>query len=246
MTLRFHEIAETDHRLLNPFSEAKLLLLGELCRLRRGMRLLDLACGKGEMLCRFAERYEIVGVGVDISAVFLGAATDRAHQLDVWSRVQFVQEDAATYPQVHHEYDIVSCIGATWIGGGLVGTLALMKTALRPDGGLLLVGEPYWIDSPPYEAYAAMDVQPDEFATLDGTLDRFEEADVELVEMVLSNSDDWDRYEAAQWWAIHDWLEANGDDPEADSLREWNANNRRVYLTYGRRYLNWGVFVLRV
>lgn len=56
MSLRLHEIAETNHRILNPFDETKLMLLGEICRLQSGMRQLDLACGKGEMLCQWAKR----------------------------------------------------------------------------------------------------------------------------------------------------------------------------------------------
>ena len=44
MSLRFHEIAETYHRILNPFTEDQLILLGEICRLHSGMKQLDLAC----------------------------------------------------------------------------------------------------------------------------------------------------------------------------------------------------------
>ena len=50
MSLRFHEISEQNHRILNPFSDEKLMVLGEICRLKPGTRQLDLACGKGEML----------------------------------------------------------------------------------------------------------------------------------------------------------------------------------------------------
>lgn len=78
MTLRFHEIAEANHRILNPFTDEKLMLLGEVCRLEAGQRQLDLACGKGEMLCRWAQRFGIEGVGVDLSEVFLAAAQARA------------------------------------------------------------------------------------------------------------------------------------------------------------------------
>lgn len=72
-----HEIAEADHRILNPFTDGKLMLLGEVCRLGHTQRQLDLACGKGEMLTRWAQRFGISGVGVDISGVFLGAARRR-------------------------------------------------------------------------------------------------------------------------------------------------------------------------
>ena len=69
--LRQHEIAKAGHRILNPFTDEKLELLGELCRWRRDMRLLDLASGKGEMLCTWARRHGIQGLGVDISEVFV-------------------------------------------------------------------------------------------------------------------------------------------------------------------------------
>ena len=49
MSLRYHEIAEAYHRILNPFSEDQLMLLGDICSLQPDDRQLDLACGKGEM-----------------------------------------------------------------------------------------------------------------------------------------------------------------------------------------------------
>ena len=73
----------------------------------------------------------------------------------------------------------------------------------------------------------------------------FEEAGFDLVEMVLADADDWDRYVASQWLTVSDWLRANPDDPEADDLRAWSSAARRSHLEYGRRYLGWGVFVLR-
>src|SRR4029453_9218188 len=96
--LRQHEISEAGHRILNPFTDAKLALLGEVCRLRPGQRQLDLACGKGEMLCRWAADHGITGVGVDISRVFLSAARARATALGVADRVRFAEADAAAYP----------------------------------------------------------------------------------------------------------------------------------------------------
>lgn len=245
MSLRFHEIAESYHRILNPFTEDQLMLLGEICRLNSGIKQLDLACGKAEMLCRWAQKYNISGVGVDISTVFLDAARKRAKELNVANKLTFIQSDAGKYPQATHDFDIVSCIGATWIGNGLLGTLELLKLSLKA-GGLILVGEPYWIEPPPEAAYAAEGVDKNDYVSLDGTLDRFESMGMNLVEMVLANQDSWDRYEAPQWMAVNDYLNANPDDSDASTLREWINNNRRAYLQYGRRYLGWGVFVVRV
>jgi hypothetical protein len=74
MTLRFHEIAESRHRILNPFTAEKLSLLGRICVGERSVRVLDLCCGKAEMLCTWAVDHDVSGVGVDISDVFLEAA----------------------------------------------------------------------------------------------------------------------------------------------------------------------------
>ncbi|MFB9533312.1 SAM-dependent methyltransferase [Nonomuraea roseola] len=239
MSLRFHEIAESRHRILNPITDDKLDLLGEICRIREGARQLDLACGKAEMLSRWSARYGLSGVGVDISEVFLAAARERAAELGVSDRLTFVHGDAGGYT-TEERFDLVSCIGATWIGGGLTGTLDLMRPMLRPDG-LALVGEPYWISDPPASAMKELEG----FTSLAGTDDRFEAAGFELVEMVLANPDSWDRYMASQWLTLSDWLLANPDDADAPALRDFLRQSRRSHLEYGRQHLGWGVFVLR-
>lgn len=221
------------------------MLLGEICRLDQTINMLDLASGKGEMLCRWAEKYGIRGTGVDISEVFLAAAHRRAAELNVADKITFVQGDAGQYPRPAHSFDIVSCIGATWIGNGLEGTLELMKSAVKPNG-LLLVGEPFWHEPPPEAAYAAMGAGKDDFVSLEGTLDRFEAAGTKLVEMVLASYEGWDRYVSPQWMAVDDYLHNQPDDPEAAELKKWIEDARRSYLKYGRRYFGWGVFVLRI
>ncbi|MFW5709334.1 MAG: SAM-dependent methyltransferase, partial [Chloroflexota bacterium] len=160
MSLRFHEIAEGDRRILNPTNEEKLTLVGRLCGLEENMRVLDLASGKGELLVQMAYHHGIRGVGVDISPVFVAAAQDRAYQMDVGDKLNFVVGDAGLYPEPHHAFDVVACIGATWIGGGLAGTIDLMKTALKSDGGLLLIGEPYWYAPAPLEVLDLLEIEP--------------------------------------------------------------------------------------
>lgn len=245
MSLRHHEIAEANHRILNPLVEPQLRLLGEIARVGPGTRQLDLACGKGELLCRWAEWFGGGGVGVDLSEVFAGAARERARELGVAHRVEIVTSDAAAYAFEPGGFDIVSCIGATWIGGGLAGTVALMRPALKP-GGFLLVGEPYWIEPPSAECLAAHEMGADDYTSLEGTADRLEAAGLELVEMVLATPDTWDRYEASQWLAVTDWLAANPDDPDHEAMVRFRDDGRRTYLRYGRRLLGWGVFVARV
>lgn len=245
MTLRHHEIAEANHRILNPLVEPQLRLLGEIARVGPATRQLDLACGKGEMLCRWAEWFGSSGLGVDLSAVFSAAARARAVELGVADRVEIVTGDAAAHAAPAESFDLVSCIGATWIGGGLAGTVELLRPALR-RGGLMLIGEPFWTETPPEGCLAAHGFGPDDYASLEGTFDRLDFAGLELVEMVLATPETWDRYEASQWMAVTDWLAANPDDPDHDAMVRFRDESRRAYLRWGRRYLGWGVFVSRV
>ena len=240
---RYSEISEAHQRILNPLSDAKLDQLGHICRLQAGLRHLDLACGKGEMICRYARDHGTVGVGIDIHAPFLAAARARAAELGVDDLVSFVEGDAADPRPAGDPYDVVSCVGATWIGGGLPGTLEIMLARARP-AAWLLVGEVFWAEEPP-EAVRRSQESKQTFADLGGTLDRFETAGVELVELLIANADEWDRYQAEQWLAASDWLAGHPDDPDAEGIARTTDEWRRSYLTHLRRCMGWGVFVGR-
>jgi ubiquinone/menaquinone biosynthesis C-methylase UbiE len=69
-------IRESSHRIHNPLTPEKLAAFGAALRLPPGTRVLDLACGSGEMLCTWARDHGFVGAGVDISSVFIGSARE--------------------------------------------------------------------------------------------------------------------------------------------------------------------------
>lgn len=241
-SLQLHEIAEAGHRVLNPFTEAKLLAVGAATHLRGGEQILDLASGTGEMLCRFAAEFGTGGHGVDLSPVFVDRARSRALELGVADRVTFTEADAGAFRAEPRSYDVVSCLGATWIGGGPAGTVRLMLPALRP-GGVVLIGEPYWIDPLPGGVDPGFPVE--EFTDLVGTAELLRAAGLELVEMVLADADSWDRYAAEQWWTLDDWLRRHPDHPHRGQVESFLANARQKHLAWQRRYLGWGAFVCR-
>ncbi len=240
---RYHEISESTHPILNPLSAEQLLAVGDICGLHAGLRHLDLASGKGEMLCQYALRFGTTGVGVDIHAPYAEWATARARELGVGDAVQFVHDNASTYTAEPDAFDVVSCIGATWIGDGLPGTLALMLPPLRRDGWLL-VGELFWDEQPPAEVARTLGFG-EEVTDLGGVLTRIDDAGLDLVEMVIANDDTWDRYSASQWLNVSRWLADHPDDPDASEVRSIRDDSRGKYLEYERRYLGWGVFVVR-
>jgi len=241
---RIFTITESGHRIHNPFTPEKLAQLGEALRLEKGARVLDLGSGSGEMLCTWARDYGIIGTGIDMSLLFTEQARRRAEELGVAHRVRFIHGDAAGFVS-DEPVDVAACVGATWIGGGVAGTIELLAKSVRP-GGVILVGEPYWRRLPPTEdvARGCLAGAISNFLTLPDLLASFGSLGYDVVEMVLADQDSWDRYEAAQWLTMRRWLDANPDDEMAGEVRARLTSAPVRYATYTREYLGWGVFAL--
>lgn len=241
---RIFTIRESSHRIHNPFTADKLATLGQALHLRPGDRVLDLASGSGEMLCTWARDHGVTGTGVDISTAFTERARARATELGVADRVTFVHDDATGYVSAE-PVDVAACVGATWIGGGVPGTIELLRASLRP-GGLILIGEPYWRRQVPDQqtAKASGASSTEDFLLLPDLLERFGSLGYDVVEMVLASQDSWDRYQAAQWLNFRRWLDANPDDELAADVRRELTEDPVRYARYQREYLGWGVFAL--
>lgn len=241
---RIFSISESAHRIHNPFTPDRFAALGAALRLEPRSRVLDLGSGSGEMLCTWALDYGIAGLGIDKSPLFTEQAKLRAEELGVADRLEFIHDDAAGYV-AHEKVDIAACVGATWIGGGVAGTVELLRKSLRPNG-IILIGEPYWRQSPPTEEIAkgcgAASIS--DFLPLLELMASFGDLNCDVVEMVLANQDGWDRYEAAKWLTMRRWLDANPDDEFASEVRARLISEPRRHVEYTREYLGWGVFAL--
>ncbi|RMI43598.1 SAM-dependent methyltransferase [Streptomyces triticirhizae] len=241
---RIFTIRESNHRIHNPFTPGKLADLGEALRLAPGARLLDLASGSGEMLCTWARDHGITGTGVDISTAFTEQARARAVELGVADRVAFVHGDAAGHV-ADEPVDLAACVGATWIGNGVAGTVELLARSLKP-GGLTLIGEPYWRREVPDQETldGCLSGAANDFLLLPELVERFGALGYDVVEMVLADQDSWDRYQAAQWLTMRRWLDAHPDDELAAEVRAELTAEPARYARYQREYLGWGVFAL--
>lgn len=241
---RIFNITESAHRIHNPFTPEKLATLGAALRLEPGTHVLDLGSGSGEMLCTWARDHGISGTGIDMSQLFTEQARLRAEELGVADRVEFIHGDAAGYVVVE-KVGVAACLGATWIGGGVAGTVELLAKSLRTSG-IILIGEPYWRHLPPTEdvAKGCLAGSIADFLTLPQLLASFGDLGYDVVEMVLADQDGWDRYEAAKWLTMRRWLEANPDDDLARDVRAKLTSEPERYAKYTREYLGWGVFAL--
>jgi SAM-dependent methyltransferase len=242
---RYFTIREGGQRIHNPLGPGKLATLGEALRLPPGTTVLDLACGSGEMLCTWARDLGFTGTGVDVSSVFVGSAWERARELGVEDKVEFMHRDASGYV-AGEPVGVAACIGATWIGGGVEGTVDLLRRSLAP-GGIMLIGEPYWRKEPPdQETIERCHVGPvDNWQHgLARLLESFGDIGLDVVEMVLADGDSWDRYAAPHWLIVRRWLDANPDDEMYAQMRAELTEAPVNHVLYQREYLGWGVFAL--
>jgi SAM-dependent methyltransferase len=241
---RIFNITESAHRIHNPITPDRLATLGAALRLEAGTCVLDLGSGSGEMLCTWARDHGISGIGIDLSQLFTEQAKHRAEELGVADRVKFIHGDAAGYVS-DEKVGVAACLGATWIGGGVAGTIELLARSLR-TGGIILIGEPYWRQLPPTEdvARGCLANSISDFLMLPELLASFGRLGYDVVEMVLADQDGWDRYEAAKWLTMRRWLEANPDDEFAKEVRAQLTSEPERYAAYTREYLGWGVFAL--
>jgi SAM-dependent methyltransferase len=241
---RIFNITESAHRIHNPITPEKLATLGSALRLEAGTRVLDLGSGSGEMLCTWARDHGIIGTGIDMSRLFTEQAKRRAEEFGVADQVKFIHGDATGYVS-DEEVGVAACVGVTWIAGGVPGTIALLARSLCA-GGIILIGEPYWRQLPPTEdvAKGCLANSISDFLMLPELLASFGHLGYDVVEMVLANQDDWDRYEAAKWLTMRRWLDANPGDEFAKDIRAQLTSEPVRYAAYTREYLGWGVFAL--
>lgn len=164
--------------------------------------------------------------------------------LGVADQVTFIHGDASGHV-AEEPVDVAACIGATWIGGGVPGTVRLLQSSLRP-GGTILIGEPFWRREPPtQEALEACHARSRaDSLPLAGLIEEFGALGYDVVEMVLADQDSWDRYRAARWLNIRRWLDSNPEDELAPALREELSTDPVRYARHEREYLGWGVFAL--
>jgi hypothetical protein len=235
----YYAVAERDHEIQNPLSPEKVRELGRRLRLDPATQVLDLACGKcgpatilaGEFGCRIT--------AVERAPEFVADARERIAAAELGDRIELIEADAAQFDLGEERYDVVMCLGASFIWDGLEPELALLRPAVRGRGAVV-VGEPYWNRWPLPDG-----VDDGGYLPLADTVARFTTAGLAVETLIASSFDDWDRYESLHWRALEDWLVANPDDEDAPRIRELHERNRDDYLTWARELLGWAVFVGR-
>ena len=238
-------VIHRDHLFCNPLSGAKVDELVELLRLPADARVLDVACGKAEFLCRVVERWHARGIGVDLSPYCAEDARARAADRGLQGRIEIAQADGAKFEAPPGSFDATTCLGASWIWGGHAGTLAALARWTRP-GGIIAVGETFWKTDPSPEHLAAAKLARDSMGTHLENVETGARQGVPFLHAIVSSADDWDRYEGYHRYAAESYAAENPEDPDVpELLAETRRYQEDIYLRWGREEVGWAVYLFR-
>jgi SAM-dependent methyltransferase len=242
---KYYGITHKKHIICNPMSKDRLEGFFPLLDIKPGSKVLDIGCGKGELLVRLAELFHISGTGVDISPYFIKDCENNKNKRIPDSDIKFLEMDGAKYrPEINESFDLVMCIGASWIYNGFTGTIKALKNMAEPNG-LLIIGEPYWLKEPNDKYLEMSGIKKEDFNSHFKNIDIAEKEGLNCIYTLASSHDDWDYYETLQWWSTYDYVASNPGDPDNPELLSQIKKAKTMYLSYGRDTVGWAIYVFK-
>ncbi len=126
---RVFTIRESSHRIHNPFTSGKLGALGRHCTCARDARARARQRVRRKYFARGPVTTTSPELGWTSALAFTEQARVRAAELGVTDQVDFVHSDASGFV-AGNPVDLAAWVGATWIGGGVAGTVELLSKNL--------------------------------------------------------------------------------------------------------------------
>ncbi len=244
---RFTTLAHATHDFCNPLGAGTLSRFVEALELEPGARVLDVGCGKGELLVRVVARWGARGTGVDLNPTFLDEARARAAAggaPGAGGGIEWIEGAAATALAGSRTFDLAMCVGSAHALGALPEALAALHRRLAP-GGRLLLGHGYWKREPEPEYLAGFGGSRDELGTLEDNRAALAAAGFELLDEAASTEAEWDAYEDRYAANIERHFEAHPADPDREAFlarsRSWHA----LYRRWGRDTMGFALYRAR-
>lgn len=235
-------IAHRGMAICNPISSAKLDDVIEFAELAPGSRVLDLGCGKAELLLRLVERYGVTAEGVDRSGRFIAEGREAVAARVPAADLLLHERDVAGFPRTPETYDLAACVGATWLLGGYCGALWGLAGLVR-SGGLVLIGEGYWRHDPCPAYLKALAARRDEFSDHASNVGAGSAEGLVPLYACVASRDDWDRYEGRWSGNLERHAAMHPEDPDRDALTTAARAGRERYLRWGRDTLGFGLYL---
>lgn len=252
----FTTVAHRDHRICNPLSDEAVDRALSFVAPAPGesaldvLDVLDVGCGKGEMLIRLVARDAARAargsraIGVDLNPHFIEEARRAAAVRVPGSSIEFRCGDVVALAPSEGPFAAALCVGATHAFGGHRPALAALSRLVR-RGGTIVEGEGFWRRRPDPEYLAFLGAAEADCTDHAGNVAAGVEAGWTTLDASVATDDDWDRYEDAYAAAVERHVAAAPGAPGAPAMlrriRAWRA----AYLRWGRTTLGFGLYVFR-
>lgn len=234
---RFSHIAHGRLPYSAPISTATIAELMELLTLDATSSVVDLGCGRAQLLLLLTERFGLTATGVDLDAEALAKAT-------AGERLRLVHQPAAEF-QSAILFDLAICIGSSHALDGLAPALARLRELTKP-GGYVLLGEGYWKKEPEQSYLDAYGGSRDELLSLPQIVECARTAGLSPVWTNVSSERDWDHYEGLYRFAMSRFLTENPTDPDYAAFRQRSESWYNAYLGWGRETMGFALFLFQV
>ncbi|MCF7788447.1 MAG: class I SAM-dependent methyltransferase [Prosthecobacter sp.] len=214
--LRFFTIAHRDLSFCCPVSSAKFEQVIEILDLPPQARVLDVGCGKAELLLRVMQRYNATGVGADPNAGFIHDAQTEAARRGHDGRVELHGAKIQDIPVGADSFDVALCIGSTHAFGRFAEALTELARLVKP-GGQVLIADGYWKQKPDPDYLAFLGAAETDLPDHAGNESAGLEAGLVPFYSCVSSEDEWDHYEGRYCLAIERFLRDHPEDTDASA-----------------------------
>jgi len=237
---RYSTIAHRDHRFCSPFSRERIDAWIEALAAPPDPRVIDVGCGKGQMLISVLERWGGSGIGIDANPVYVEQGRARGAHLGAALELRAESYDAASVPD--GSFDVALCVGSTHAIGTYVDALRELARVVRP-GGLIAAGSGYWRRSPDPEYLRVLGAEPDELLDHAGNVRAGEMLGLRPRFAITSMEQEWDAYEGLYASSIETFAAEHPEDPDCVEMLDRIAKWRDAYRRWGRTTLGFGLYV---
>ncbi len=244
MSTRLSAVGHGDLLLWNPLPETETLALVDALDVLPSARVLDVGCGRAELLIRLVARTGARGVGIDPWQHAIASARAAAAGRVDPSRLELREESFDASRFADSSVDLAFCVGATHAMGGLRDTLRTFRRLLVP-GGTAIVGEGHWLREPDAEYLAFLDAKRDDLLDHAGNLALARNEGFDVVRSLVSSTEDFNAYEDRYAANVGRFVAEHPDDPDADAFRIRIRAWRAAYLRWGRDTMGFALYVLR-
>ena len=242
--LKFTTVAHHDHVFCSPLSYPKVDRILTLLELSSHDRVIDVGCGKAELLIRLVERFGVHAVGIDTNPHFVREAAQRAATRISAANLALYNTSIANFNAEAGSYSTAFCIGSAHAYGGYRATLRRLAELVR-GGGQLLVGEGYWKRTPDPAYLAVLGAGPDDYRDHAGNVAAGVEEGLTPLYACASSEEEWDHYEGLYGRAVERYVLTHPDDADGQEMRQRNRRWREAYLRWGRDTLGFGLYLFQ-